>query len=59
MGGALITLGFLVTRIAAGSLAKANSPKRKKSKKGHLQDMNLYDLAKMCATPLGGSCGPS
>ena len=37
---------------------KGELTKRKKSKKGHLQDMNLYDLAKMCATPLGGHVDP-
>jgi len=32
--------------------------KKKKEKKGHLQDMNLYDLAKMCVEPIGGHLDP-
>ena len=37
---------------------KGELVKRNKSKKGHLQDMNLYDLAKLCAEPLGGHVDP-
>jgi len=37
---------------------KGELVKRNKSKKGQLQDMNLYDLAKMCAEPLGGHVDP-
>ena len=37
---------------------KGELVKRNKSKKGHLQDMNLYDLAKMCAEPIGGHVDP-
>ena len=32
--------------------------KKKKVKKGHLQDMNMYDLAKMCVAPEGGHLDP-
>ena len=32
--------------------------KKKKQKDGHLQDMNLYDLAKLCQEPLGGHLDP-
>jgi len=32
--------------------------KRKKANDGQLQDMNLYDLAKMCAEPEGGYLDP-
>jgi hypothetical protein len=36
----------------------AGQVKKKKVKKGHLQDMNLYDLAKLCQEPLGGHIDP-
>lgn len=32
--------------------------KRKKQKDGHLQDMNIYQLAKMCMEPEGGHLDP-
>ena len=36
----------------------AGQVKKKKSKKGQLQDMNIYDLARMCIEPEGGYLDP-
>ena len=37
---------------------KGGLVKRKKIKDGHLHDMNIYDLAKMCVEPEGGYLDP-
>tara|TARA_R110000824_G_scaffold9681_2_gene42962 strand:- start:2696 stop:3310 length:615 start_codon:yes stop_codon:yes gene_type:complete len=37
---------------------KGELSKRKKVKGGSLEEMNLYDLAKMCSEPLGGHIDP-
>ena len=39
-------------------LAGRGMVKRKKQKEGHLHDMNIYDIAKMCTPPLGGHLDP-
>jgi hypothetical protein len=42
----------------AGKGAGRDLVKRKKQKDGHLHDMNIYDLAKMCVAPQGGHLDP-